>query len=413
MYLKKKICYTIVMLCLIVAIALVGVWAIDSTDFKVSGNISYTAPNGPVDAEDVAFLTFSYDDSTSTACVIGCENAVESVEIPSEVVYNEKTYTVTQIDGFAFGESEVTSIVIPDTVTSIGMYAFGFALTDLTIGSGVKTVGEGAFDYCEGLGNVNYTGTIKDWVEIEFDMYSMTPNPFAYTGNFKIKGEIVTSITAEDLEGVTSIGGHVFQGCSGLKEITIPASVTYIGLSAFYGCTGLTNVNYTGTLKDWVKIEFRGSDSNPMTLIKMLKINGEVVTKIQSEDLEGATSIGNLAFYNCVDIQSVEIPSGVVSIGNYAFQNCTGLLSVFIPDSVTSIGASAFKECSNLATVVIDSKSFTSGITAKKDAGYLLAYATKVYVKEGASMGSYLINTSNFTVGTSDKEGYVLYNKVV
>lgn len=102
----------------------------------------------------------------------------------------------------------------------------------------------------------------------------------------------------------------------------------------------------------------------------------------------------------------------VTSLVSYLLYD-SGLTSITIPDKVTSIGSYAFYECRGLTSVVIDSETVASGLTSNDSMGYLINYATKVYVKEGLTAGSYLTNTAKFTVGTSDKEGYVLYNKVV
>ena len=137
---------------------------------------------------------------------------------------NMSTYDLhedTQIIAYGVFSSceRLTSITIPDGVTSIGTHAFSScsALTYITIPDSVTSIGNYAFDSCSAL----------------------------------------TSITIPD--SVTSIGSSTFESCSALTSITIPDSVTSIGSSAFYGCSKLADVYYTGTQEQWNLIEI---DSN-------------------------------------------------------------------------------------------------------------------------------------------------------
>ena len=77
------------------------------------------------------------------------------------------------------------------------------------------------------------------------------------------------------------------------------------------------------------------------------------ISELTAEDLKGATSIREYAFYNCDFLTSVTIPDSVTSIGDYAFYSCSILTSVIIGNGVTSIGEWAFKSCSGLTSVTI------------------------------------------------------------
>ena len=208
---------------------------------------------------------------------------------------------------------ELTEIVIPETITSIGYQFWGFNnVTKITIPNGVTSIGSGAFRSCSSLTNVYYEGTFEEWCEINFvDYYS---NPMYYASHFYIKNsnseyEEVTEIVIPDT--VTSIGKYQFYGFNNVTKITIPNSVTSIGSWAFRNCSSLTSIVIPNSM----------------------------------------TSIGSYAFYGCSSLTSIVIPNSMTSIGGSAFYKCSSLTSIVIPDSVTSIGSRAFYGCSSLTDV--------------------------------------------------------------
>ena len=128
--------------------------------------------------------------------------------------------------------SGLTSVTIPNSVTSIGSYAFAYCsgLTSVTIPNSVTSIGSYAFDGCSGLKKV-IVPDIAAWCNISFGNYAA--NPLYYAKH--IYSDENTEIT--DLvipNSVTSIGSYAFYGCSGLTSVTIPNSVTSIGKYAFF-----------------------------------------------------------------------------------------------------------------------------------------------------------------------------------
>lgn len=108
----------------------------------------------------------------------------------------------------------------------------------------------------------------------------------------------------------------------------------------------------------------------------------------------------------------VYIPDSVTIINPNPFYKNDNLELVKIGKGVSNIWTGAFNSCINLKTIIIDGETVASGLTTADSQGNCLAYATMVYIKEGLTAGSYLTNTSNFTMATSDKTGYVKYVKV-
>ena len=205
------------------------------------------------------------------------------------------------------GCSGLTSVTIPDSVTSIGYYTFYSCsgLTSVTIPDSVTSIGERAFSGCNNIirksKGICY---IDKWVV----------------------GVVNNSLSTAEIENTTrGIAGSSFSSCSGLKNIYIT------DLAAWCKISGLNNLMAYGSNE------------------KNLYLNGELVTNLTIP--HGVTSIGTSAFNSCSGLTNVTIPDSVTSIGNYAFRNCSGLTSVIIGNGVTSIEESAFIDCSGLRTV--------------------------------------------------------------
>ncbi len=145
---------------------------------------------------------------------------------------------------------------------------------------------------------------------------------------------------------VTSIGECAFQSCSGLTSITIPSGVTNIGLFPFKGCTGLVEivVEEDNTVYD--------SRNNCNAIIKTS--TNELVVGCKNTTIpESIISIGDYAFWDCTELDSITMPNSVTSIGTNAFFGCCGLTSILISNGVTSIKQFAFCNCSGLTSITI------------------------------------------------------------
>jgi len=286
----------------------------------------------------------------------GCSK-LTSVTIPN---------SVTRIEYEAFSDcSGLTSITIPNSVTSIEMSAFlrcsglkKVIVPDIAAWCGIKfgSMYANPLNYAHHL----YSDKSTEITEL------VIPDGVTSIGNYAFYN--CSGLTSIDIPySVTSIGGGAFRGCSGLTSITIPNSVTSIGSEAFRGCSGLTSIAVENGNSIYDSREdcnaIIETSSNKLIQGCNNTVIPNSVTSIGDyafNDCSGlpsitipnsVKSIGERAFYGCSGLTSVTIPNNVTSIGWYAFSDCSGLTSVTIPNSVTSIGYKAFNGCSGLTLV--------------------------------------------------------------
>ena len=364
----------------------IGDWAF----FNCTSLTSIIIPNSVTSIGDSAFkgctsLTSATIPDSVTS--IGDSAFYSCTSLTSiEVSGNNKNYS--SLDGVLFNKNKTELITyplgktdseyaIPDSVTSIGDYAFKgcTSLTSATIPDSVASIGDSAFYSCTSLTNVtipNSVTSIGDW---------------AFCNCTSLTSIIIPN-------SVTSIGDSAFENCTSLTSIIIPNSVTSIGSSAFYNCKSLTKVDYNGTVSQWKSIKGYDNVSKIIKCTDGIVGNGNTVTidnlkyKIYHDtaslvgytdspenlviskniSYEGytlnVTSISESAFRGCTSLTSVTVPDSVTSIGDSAFYGCTNLTSITIPNSVTSIGLRVFYYCRSLTSVTIPNSVTSIGRSA-------------------------------------------------
>ena len=261
-------------------------------------------------------------------------------------------------DNAFYNNDTITSVIIPDSVTTIGVAAFYDcgSLTSLVIGDSVTTIGNWAFSCCYSLTSLvigNSVTTIGDYAFQECDITSLViPDSVTTIGDWVFSYcDSLTSVVIGD--SVTTIGNYAFQECYNLTSLAIPDSVTDIGLGAFSGC-------YELQFNEYENCKYLGSADNPYFALI------EVTTKNLSSYTihEDTKIIAGSAFQSCTRLTSVVIPDSVTTIGDWAFSYCDSLTSIVIPDSVTNIGAYAFYDCGSLTSIVIGDSVTTIGNSA-------------------------------------------------
>ena len=253
-------------------------------------------------------------------------------------------------DNYTYGRKSLTgltngSIVIPNSVTSIGKYAFyyGYSITSIEIPNSVTSIGDYAFYECSKLSSAKLSSSLGSIGAYTF--YNCTTLP---------------SIQIPD--SVTAIGNDAFNGCAKLTSVEMPSSLTSIGANAFYNCKVLSSI----------------------------------------EIPDGVTSIGDKAFYNCYKLASIEMP-GVTSIGNSAFYYCEGLTSITIGENCTNIGDNAFIGTENVSEFICLSPEITLGVTLFGDSHNYMGlsvstktatvHANQVYMKDSLEALGFTVNT--------------------
>ena len=230
------------------------------------------------------------DSDTKTATLLPNTEkyAGDKIVIPESVKAKDgNDYKITALGDKCFYCSDLTSITIPSSVTSLGDRCFEWCsgLTSITIPSSVTSLGNSCFLQCSRLASITISSSVTSLGESCFHGCSG-----------------LTSITIPS--SVISIGERCFMYCTGLTSITIPSSVASLGVQCFCQCSGLTSITIPSSV----------------------------------------TSLGYSFFYGCVGLTSITIPSSVTSLGESCFDECTNLESIYFkgkaPNRISNAGIS-------------------------------------------------------------------------
>ena len=260
---------------------------------------------------------------------------------------------------------EITKVVLPDGLTSIGRHAFRncSSLVSIVIPSTVTTINDHAFAYCSVLSSINL------------------PVGLTHVGNYAFEGcSSITSVSIPD--GVTHLGTGAFDGCSELTYLSIPSSVDFVyvdqdgWVSYNYSMwiigqcyklkTLITPADFFGaTDEEYAEIVGEEMPYFTRNLESLTIMSGEELhpltfdfinhnhRNIKHIDLSATTSttLAEGAFENCYKLESLVLPAQLEKISYMAIAECVNLQSIVIPASVVEIDDRAFENCRMLSSI--------------------------------------------------------------
>ena len=283
---------------------------------------AYTAEEFEITQDGVTYSCETTDKGTAEITCIVADDSVTAVNVPGSIERGGQTYKVTKLY-FSSGivAENVEQLTLPDTLEK--MYGGNFRrfakVRELHIPGSIKNFG------C----SLQNAGSLE---KLYFD------------------------------EGVEEISANMMvYGCSSLSEIDLPSTLKMIsGSGAFEGATALTGIEFpkdvafsdtiTGVFQDCTSLT---SVSLPASVTKIPSYMFDGCTSLTSVTaLSEIESIGDGAFRNCSSLTGIDFPGTLKSIGYSAFQGCANLVSVPDLSKVTKMGSAAFRECGNLRASV-------------------------------------------------------------
>lgn len=286
--------------------------------------------------------------------------------------------SVTSIGDLAFFAcSGLTSVTIPDSVTSIGIYAFYgcSGITSITIGNRVTSIGNYAFAGCGSLKDVYYCGNGDSWNKINIGLYNEALKGAAihYITDGKCGDNLTWSLDSKDTLIIIGTGNMTdylnspFYGHTNIKSVVIEKGVTSIGNNAFNGCNVLDDVYYFGTQEDWSKITI-GENNENLTNAEIHYMpeiysgtDGSINWTAENNELiiSGSESIPDYDKFGAQwypirnQITKITIEDGIDTIGANAFNDFANVENVSIPPSVIQINSGAFANCTSLKSIAL------------------------------------------------------------
>ena len=398
---KTKLITSLIAMCLVLTIAVIGILAVTSLNMKIGGNISFSAEGVSFKVSEGKFYEddgttlytgitsqtnimqeFSMDTDTKLSAVtsaietwsdleLGLDNRGDAIlkfniknDMPSTELYvlftvnhgintnNNMRIIAPTSEKLAGGTNKDVIIKFDIIDHDINASLNGFKI-EVLFSEPVNV--NGTTGSVENQQNLKYSN-VKYILSESEKTASVTKSSDNVSGEIVIMDKVYVG-QKEYL--VTSISDQAFFECDEITKVIIPATVTTIGEEAFYWCFALAEIEipYGVTEIGWCAFEACSG-------LKSINIP-DSVTYIAESAFQDCINLSDInfpprlttieagAFYYCSSFTNVKIPHGVTSIGETAFGYCTLLKTIEIPSTVTSIGEQAFVACENLESIII------------------------------------------------------------
>ncbi|MBR4457522.1 MAG: leucine-rich repeat protein [Clostridia bacterium] len=312
-----------------------------------------------------------YDDGTIE--LASYRGSARDVTFPSVI----DGHRVTAVGEGVINNSSVTSVTIPEGVTTIAEAAFyaNTALARVTLPDSVTYVGKNPFRFCDKLDTFVVSQSHAYLATIDGVLFSKPDRRLICFPKNK------SASSYEIPQGIRIVGSYAFAECSQLQSIRIPDSVTVLEDNAFFACTSLTSVDIPYSVTDITGNAFRRCTGLPAFNIPgdhpyLASIDGVLFVKADRKLVSYPTAL-TAAEYT--------VPYGIRTIADFAFYDNESLRSVTIPETVTYIGVDAFYSCNNLSSVTIP-----EGVTEIMDYAFSSTALTEVVLPETlTTIGAY------------------------
>lgn len=366
-----------------------------------NGEISFVPENNP---DDYVLMTGS-----AGAMVKSYTGEKSKISIPQKMSEQDGFTTVAILAyGFA-NNNDITSVIVPDTVTWIGDYGFCNCanLKKLVLPRKLANISAHMLEGSQSLTSVNIPDTVEEIGDYAFrNCYSLA--------------EI------EIPEGVTEIGTGAFEGCTALKSITIPSTVKKFGKNAFQGISTAATINVP-TLDIYYTLKAAGCNVNINVIgygldcptdISIVSGNAkgkgtsgkytgtalEVIIPSQNGD-DKATSFPTQMFYKNTTVTCITVANGIEKLPASSFSGCTALKKLTLPSTLTKIGSSSFKSLPADAVIEVPNKAVYDLVVAAKWTGEISGYAVSdasQFTYERVPDSTYEAQITGY-IGTADK----------